>query len=64
MATSDPDRLQAHLQALAQREAEALVEYKQVNDQAETVRARAIAGELERIARRRRELMLAMPRET
>ncbi len=64
MATSDYQKMQAHLVALAEREAEAQAELKEATDRVEKVRAMAIAGELQRIARRRGEIVLAMPKET
>jgi hypothetical protein len=58
MARSDNAIVQAHLAALAQREAEAEAEAKTAAERDEKVRANAIAGELSRIRRRRQELLL------
>lgn len=60
----DRSRLEAHLSALRAREAEALTELAEANGRADVVRARAIDGELGRIARRRAEIMIALPRVT
>ena len=54
--------MQSHLDALDKRELECKAEWKDATERSETVRARALSSELQRISRRRSELLLAMPR--
>jgi hypothetical protein len=62
MANADHARMQSHLEALDKREIECKAEWKDATERSETVRARALSSELQRISRRRGELLLAMPR--